>query len=212
MCSVRPQIEFGNIEQLIPIGANIRLKSDSLYVVGVINGKFKPMHDTLLASVLIHLWNRASVLFVLGPASWTKAHVGTPGNELADTLAKAGESGTHFARQDSRPFSIEGVLEEDALAEVLNAHPMPQHELLHHTKTRKKQTHSDDFRLFPKHPIRLYKHETEQSTSHFLPRRQPASEGDDSETDLEGDDTSLPTGRVTSFGLALPTLSFFGKQ
>lgn len=150
---------LGNTTQLIPIGAKVALKFDSISVVGLINGKFIPKHNILLASLLIYLWKRAEEFYVLGKARWTKAHVGTFGNEKADKLAEAGEAGNHPARQATRPFAIEGIINEDEFAHIFNSFTMPTYEWGVHNFTRKKETYTNDFIIFQKHPIRLYNYE-----------------------------------------------------
>ena len=195
---------LGNTEAVMPLGAKVACIFDSVYVVGLINGKFKPKHNIVLASLLIHLWQRASSFYDFGKAVWTKAHVGTYGNERADRLAAAGDSGEHRARQATRPFATAGIVEQGSFACVLNSLPLPTTEWQHHTSTKRIVTWANVFRLVQVHPIALCNYRT---ALHGVDNVE-----DPNETDVEEEQAHrVGLDRTSASGIALPSWRFFGE-
>ena len=84
---------LGHVRACIPLGSRVRMIFDSVYVVGLINGKFSPKRNIMMAVTLQFLWRwrLAHQFYTFGQAEWTNVHAGNVGNERADILAKLGD-------------------------------------------------------------------------------------------------------------------------
>ena len=85
--------------------ATVILHTDSRYVMGIVLGKFRARENIHLATLLRHLWRRASRIFNLHIV-WVKGHSGDVGNDLADECARFGGDAGKQAEWWDRPFVL----------------------------------------------------------------------------------------------------------
>ena len=125
---------------LIPLSQGIHIHTDSHSAMQVLQAFAKKSRRRQLKIQNHDLFRILSYLQSIRSTeiSWCKAHVGIPGNEVADTLAKAGASGTESPYQAQLPDAL-------PIMAVLHAACRSQITIRLHPVAFKKQTTNGDF-------------------------------------------------------------------
>ncbi|CAK0878369.1 unnamed protein product, partial [Prorocentrum cordatum] len=104
LLSTRDSANPGNYHFMENVGT-IVFKVDSLYVVGILTGKFHAKEHVELMSLMEHLWNRLSRVFDVRLLK-VKSHTGIARNEEADRLAAFAGNRDNIASWWRRPYRL----------------------------------------------------------------------------------------------------------
>ena len=83
----------------------ITLWTDSKYVQGILEGKFKAKENTTMSIFLVHLWTECKKTYNM-EIRWVKGHSNDMGNDRADGLAQRGADFTQRLHWWKRPYTI----------------------------------------------------------------------------------------------------------
>ena len=86
-------------------GKHIRIHTDSKYVLGLAENRFRARENVSLAALLVHLLNEVKKHFTM-EVRWTPGHKGIFGNELADQLANKGGNAEYRSEWWTRPYGM----------------------------------------------------------------------------------------------------------